>query len=456
MPQSPLTIRSLHYRDLEAIEALTCAENGFETESYHRAMSTQQQLALLQQWYGPLKCLSLFPNPLQYAFSVYVAGGLQGLEGFIQVSPFNQANTTWRVERIVAGRPSGQSGAKSEARSPQGRTDAPPSRTDAAPSRLPTDTASLLLRHCLETIWRARIWLVEVDVNDKLGIGLYRTNGFQPLAQKTYWSLSAELLATLSERPVNLPNLRPVGNADAGLLYQLDTVSMPPLVRQAFDRHVSDFRTGIAEGAVASVRRLMAQQEVVKGYVFEPQRKAAIGYFNLCISKTGNQPHQAQLTVHPAYTYLYPELLPQMAQLVQGYPKQSLHLASSDYQPERETYLKQTGASPEQQTAMMFRSVWHKMRESKSVSLENLQLVEVLQGLQPSRKPVPGRMSLFDVTPAGSDGEGFDQSAAASSEPSRLADRSPEADQQASESTGNGSEGGNGHRDQGGEAWFPH
>jgi len=37
--------------------------------------------------------------------------------------------------------------------------------------------------------------------------------------------------------------------------------------------------------------------------------------------------------------------------------------------------------------------VWHKLRESKLVSLEGLQLSEVLQSFQPTRKPVPGRMS---------------------------------------------------------------
>lgn len=41
----------------------------------------------------------------------------------------------------------------------------------------------------------------------------------------------------------------------------------------------------------------------------------------------------------------------------------------------------------------MSRSVWHKLRESKLVSLEGLQWPEVLQGLQPARKPVPGGMS---------------------------------------------------------------
>ena len=385
--QSTPVIRSLHYRDLDAIDRLIGSESGFATQD-QSCGSSAQQIAMARRWYGPLKCLSLFPNPLQHAFSAYVAEGISGLRGFIQVSPFNQAGTTWRVERIVAGNP--QLWPAEEL-------------PRASQEALSSDVASALLRHCLETIWRARLWLVEVDISDKLGIGLYRTNGFQPLAQKTYWSLDAALLASLAERSVNLPNLRPVSNADAALLYQLDTVSMPPLVRQAYDRHIADFRTGIARGTVLGIRRLMSAREMVRGYVFEPQRKAAIGHFELKISKDGRRPHSADLTVHPAYTYLYPELLTQMAQLVQGYPEQSLELASEDYQTERETYLTQTGALPERHSTMMFRSVWHKVRESKSVSLENLQLADMLQGLQPSRKPVPGRISLETALPAHED-----------------------------------------------------
>jgi hypothetical protein len=49
----------------------------------------------------------------------------------------------------------------------------------------------------------------------------------------------------------------------------------------------------------------------------------------------------------------------------------------------------------------MSRSVWHKLRESKSVSIEGLQLSDVLQGFQPARKPVPSRMSWLGPHPEG-------------------------------------------------------
>jgi hypothetical protein len=135
---------------------------------------------------------------------------------------------------------------------------------------------------------------------------------------------------------------------------------------------------------------------MVSGYVFEPQRKAAIGYFQIRLCRDGSQPHQAQLTVHPAYTWLYPELMSQMARITQEVPAQTLELASSDYQPEREEYLERIGATRVAHTLMMSRSVWHKLRESKlPMALDSLQLSEVLQGFKPARKPVPGRISLL-------------------------------------------------------------
>jgi len=66
-------------------------------------------------------------------------------------------------------------------------------------------------------------------------------------------------------------------NADAQLLYQLDTASMPPLVRQVFDRH--DFKTSLFGALIEGMKQWMSQTEVVSGYVFEPQRKATMDIF---------------------------------------------------------------------------------------------------------------------------------------------------------------------------------
>ena len=236
------------------------------------------------------------------------------------------------------------------------------------------------MRHCLEAIWEARTWIVEVQVSDNPAMALYRQNGFQPLAQMTYWTIEPELLAQLGEREPDLPNLTPVSNSDAQLLYQLDTVSMPPLVRQVFDRHILDFKTSLFESILAGIKQWFGRTEVVSGYVFEPQRKAAIGYFQIRLSRDGSSHHEAQLTVHPAYTWLYPELLAQMARITQQLPPQSLRLASTDYQPEREEYLTSIGAEPIANTLLMSRSVWHKLRETKQVALDGLQLSDVLGG----------------------------------------------------------------------------
>jgi ribosomal protein S18 acetylase RimI-like enzyme len=357
-------IRPVQHQDLDVVESLfveaAIADNHSDLDAVRR------RLQQVRRWYGLFKFLSLFPNPFQYRFCTYVAEQAQQVRGAIQVAPFNRTRSTWRVERVGVVETESQT---------QG-------------------IGSQLLRSCFEAIWEARTWLLEVNVNNKTALALYRQNGFQPLAQLTHWAIAPELLQELAEREPDLPNLLPVSNADAQLLYQLDTAAMPPLVRQVFDRHLHDFKTSLFGGLLEGVKQWINHTEVVSGYVFEPQRKAAIGYFQIQLCRDGSKNHVAQLTVHPAYTWLYPELLSQMARIAQDFPAQALLLSSADYQPEREEYLERIGATRTEHTLMMSRSVWHKLREAKPVSLEGLQLSDVLQGFQPARKPVPGRMSL--------------------------------------------------------------
>ena len=357
-----VVIRPVQYRDLDGIERLN--QESFAAQRDKGDSASTKQLQWLRSWYGLLKFLSWFPNPLQYRLCTYVAEQGRMLLGTIKVSPFNRTRSTWRVDRVMLDR-----GADKQA------------------------IGSQLLRYCFESIVEARTWILEVNVNDTEALALYRQNGFQRLAEMTYWEIAPELLQELAQAEPDLPNLLPVSNADAQLLYQLDTASMPPLVRQVFDRNTRDFKTSLFGALTDAVKQWASKTEVVCGYVFEPQRKAAIGYFQLSLDRKGEEPHVATLTVHPAYTWLYPELLSQLARIAQDFPKQSLRLASADYQAEREEYLEQIGASRIEHTLMMSRSVWHKLRESKFVSLEGIQLPEMLQGLQPARKPIPGGMS---------------------------------------------------------------
>ena len=382
--QDQITIRPFQYRDLDEIEQLFLSTSSFDDEASQQR--TTQLLQQLRHWYGVLKFLSLFPNPCQHLFNAYVAEQQGQVQGIIQVAPFNRTRSTWRVNHIAV-------------------------NPGCDSSRI----GSQLLRHCFETVWEARTWVLEVDVNDKTTLALYRQNGFQPLAQMTYWSVEPPLLAQLATTAPDLPNLLPVSNSDAGLLYQLDTVSMPPLLRQVFDRHVSDFKTSVLRSVWDGLKYWYNRREQVSGYVFEPQRKAAIGYFQMQLCKKGQQSHIAELTVHPAYTWLYPELLSQMSHLAIAFPQQALRLASADYQPEREAYLEKIGATRVEHTLLMSRSVWHKLRESK-LSLDGLQLSDVLQSLQPSRKPVPGRMSwLGPMNPHAGKGKGKESDTLSSS-----------------------------------------
>jgi hypothetical protein len=361
-------VRPLQYRDLEAIERL-CAEQDQD----HRTCSMVQgeQLAL-SRW---RKLLGWLPYPWRHQLAYFVADFGSRVHGVIRVSPFNRTQTTWRIDQIaVESTVYGEAGGQALATA--------------------SEIGSELTRYCLEHIWQARTWILELDVNDRDALGLYRQNGFQLLAQMTYWAIAPDQLRDLAEREPDLPNLRSVSNADAPLLYQLDNMALPPLVRQVFDRHQQDFKTSLVESLAALIKQWMSNTETVSGYVFEPQRQVAIGYFQLQLCRDGRQPHQAHLTVHPAYTWLYPELMVQMARVTQDVPAQELHLVSADYHPEREEHLQGIGATRIAHTMMMSRSVWHKLRETKP-ALDALQLADMLPGLQPAQRPVPGRIAIL-------------------------------------------------------------
>src|SRR4028119_818031 len=270
-------IRPIQYRDLEASEQLAIGATDADSNSW--SDSFIQQIQQARRWYWLLKFLSCFPNPGQYAFCIYVVEQVQQIRGLIKISPFNRTRSTWRVEQVLVD------------------ADGPRQENSSATG----DIGSGLLRYCFETIWEARTWLLEVNIHQKTTLALYRQNGFQPLAQLTYWALAPELIEKLAAHEPDLPNLLPVSNADAQLLYQLDTASMPPLVRQVFDRNADDFKTSLLGGIVQAYQQWLNKLEVVSGYVFEPQRKAAIGYFQIRMCRKGTQPHIATLTVHPAY-----------------------------------------------------------------------------------------------------------------------------------------------------------
>ena len=375
-----LVVRPLQYRDVDAINALVSEHVAKETSK--RLITIDRELEQVGSWYGLKRFLALLPSSYYHGWRVYVAQHLSEVLGLIQVSSLNSTRSTWRVERVLLNSNS--------------------SHLELLKTQ--KEIGSQLLRHCLQNIWEARTWMLEVNINEKNHLALYRENGFQPLAQMTYWQISADSIAQLAQKEPELPNFLPIGNADAPLLYQLDCVSMPPLLRQVFDRHVDDFKSSLVQNAVSQIRLWLNGTDVVSGYVFEPQRKAAIGYFRLESSKDGSRPHRAQLTVNPAYTWLYPQLTAKMAQIIQESVdrkrglsadnqlySQPLEIVSADYQPEREEYFNKIGATAVEQTLLMSRSVWHKIKEAKP--LEGLQLSEMLQGLKPARAPIPSRIS---------------------------------------------------------------
>ena len=371
-------VRPLQYRDIEAIASL-CQKTTTPDPAIQ--VRIEQLLRQMNRWYAPFQFLNIIPTPTFTDRALLVAECEQQLRGVISISPFNRTRSTWHVEWVSI--------------------DDKAATPDQVTGK--NDIGTQLLRYCFEHIVQASTWVLEVDVNDNSALALYRQNGFQPLAHLTYWEIAPELLQELAQREPDLPNLLPVRNTDAQLIYQLDTVSMPPLLRQVFDRQIHDFKTNIAQTMVGKFKGWMQQKQSVSNYVFETQRKAAIGYYHLSLNHDSqllgaenHQPHRAELTVHPAYTWLYPELMAQLARSCQDLPSQPLQLVSADYQPEREEYFQQIGAVRVKHSLLMSRSVWHKLREAKHLSLENLQLAEMLQSLQPSRQPLPNRLEKHD------------------------------------------------------------
>jgi hypothetical protein len=378
-------VRPLQYRDIDAIANL-CQQPTITDPTVQERI--EQLLKQMTRWHAPFQFLNIIPTPHITDRSILVAECDRQVRGAISVSPFNRTRSTWHVEWV------------SIAQNARSAND-----SSAVPEQLTgkNDVGSQLLRYCFEHIVEASTWVLEVDVNDRDTLALYRQNGFQPLAHMTYWEIAPELLQELAQREPDLPNLIPVRNMDAQLIYQLDTVSMPPLLRQVFDRQIHDFKSSFFQTLVSKVKSLLQQTQSVSNYVFETQRKAAIGYYRLSLNydsrssdKADSSPHKAELTVHPAYTWLYPELMAQLARSCQDLPQLPLQLVSADYQPEREEYFQQIGAQRVKHSLLMSRSVWHKLREAKHLSLENLQIAEMLQSLQPSRQPIPNRIEKND------------------------------------------------------------
>ncbi|MBF2096976.1 MAG: GNAT family N-acetyltransferase [Gloeomargaritaceae cyanobacterium C42_A2020_066] len=281
--------------------------------------------------------------------------------GLIQVRPCNRQHSTWKIEQVVAA---------------------------------DLDTGTELMRHCLDEIRPARTWIQEVSHPDEQALSLCRQHGFHPLAQHTYWHLAGPALQALAAHPTDAAPLTPVYPGAARLLYQLDMATMPPLVRQVFDRQIYDFEVPTWEYHWQRCQAWLGIAPSLHAYVYEPQRQCAIGYLRLQINPHIAGSHWADWVVHPAYTWLYPQLLGHLARALQGREAQGLYLASADYQPTREDWLRQVGATPVAHTLLLCRTVWHKLREGRFAGLDPLQLADVLPVFQPAHPPVPSRLEM--------------------------------------------------------------
>jgi ribosomal protein S18 acetylase RimI-like enzyme len=229
-PSTGVNIRPAYYGDLETIERL---QRGGQLIEF--AQPDHADFDRIDDWFMLTKLASWLPNPWQHMFRLHVAEQDGQIVGFIKVAPINHSHSTWQIERVA---------------------------TVAGASMQKVGTQ--LIRCCLDSCWEARTWVAEADVNEKDAIALYRQNGFQPLAQLTEWEISAELLSELAQHQSALPNLMSVNNADASLLYQLDTASMPPQIRQVYDLGPKDFRNNLFENLVDHAQKLLNSKREIE------------------------------------------------------------------------------------------------------------------------------------------------------------------------------------------------
>jgi ribosomal protein S18 acetylase RimI-like enzyme len=341
-----MLIRPVQLRDLDSLE-------NVEPEDTQWVRKVRE----VRSWFGLVKFLNLVPNRFQHLFDVHVAQIDGHVVGLVQVSPTNEIQSTWRIDHFALSDPLQSQG-----------------------------LGTLLLAYIFEYYRSAKTWIVEADIHNKEQIAVYRQNGFQSMAEITYWRLPMAVLENLARVEVQALNLRPVSNADAALLCQLDCATMPSMLRQVYDRHPEDFRRPLPDRIVLGISQSLHQEERVFEYVYEPQRRAAIGAFDLKISKQGLEPHRLSLWVHPAYTWLYRDLLIHISKILSHYPPQSLELSAGDYQAERQNLLKSLEAEITDTNLLMSRSVWHKVREFRN-PLESLSL-DMLPTWRPLTKPL--------------------------------------------------------------------
>jgi N-acetylglutamate synthase-like GNAT family acetyltransferase len=163
---------------LEDIEALTL--DDFDEDIDRRTQNFRTQVQQVRPWFGLFKILSLFPNPLQHRFHVYV-GWSPWQIGEKKGKFAGQSKSPLLIVVAALGGWNRCGCVQAESLSE------------------PKGIGAQLLRYCLETVWEARTWVLEVNINQKDSLALFRQHGFQPLAELTYWSLPPQLLQELSE-----------------------------------------------------------------------------------------------------------------------------------------------------------------------------------------------------------------------------------------------------------------
>jgi len=301
----------------------------------------------------PGQLLQWLPIPTPSSFSCQVLIARRGATplGLIVTRPENRRCSCWRVQHLRLALESGR-----------------------------RELAGVLLREAILRAHGAGSWIATASTLDCDRLAALREQGFQPLRTERLWRWSGQLPETAGGGDATAAaagdwTLRPLNRRTARSLWQLEQAACPGLLRQLLDRHVED----------------LLERSGGRGWMLmDPCRDQAVAAVRWLGEHAGGG-HDLELTVHPGWRHLIGSplaaLLSQAARALGT--RGCLWLRSDVSDQALERWLRQLEAEPRGDQVLMARSVWRRQELQVPAQAAARRLQEVLEQLQPRRRPLP-------------------------------------------------------------------
>ncbi|WP_254967725.1 hypothetical protein [Cyanobium sp. CH-040] len=291
------------------------------------------------------------PTPSSCSRQVLIARRGATPLGLIVTRPENRSGSCWRVQHLRLALESGKRALAGE-----------------------------LLREAILRAHGAGSWIATASTLDGDRLAALREQGFQPLRTERLWRWPGQLpeATGAGDGAGAAPGdwtLRPLNRRTARSLWQLEQAACPGLLRQLLDRHVDD----------------LLERSNGRGWMLmDPCRDQAVAAVRWLGEHAGGG-HDLELTVHPGWRHLIGT--PLTALLVQAArtlgTESSLWLRSDVNDKALERWLRELQAEPRGEQVLMARSVWRRQELQVPAQAAARRLQEVLQQLQPRRRPLP-------------------------------------------------------------------